>query len=150
MTTATILLIVFNFVTRGDHTYKAIWTLDICGHSELWVKDGYNHDTFVVVVIMTVYSWACFESYNLPYHLLQKICTCSTIWGCATIKIIHKNKIICTRIVTHCATFQICATNRVNTVTGFECQHSLSLYRTILFIIVDGLCIQGCLGSSGG
>jgi len=53
MTTATILPIVFNFVTHGDHTYRAIWTFDIGGHLESWVKDGDNHSTFVVVVIMT-------------------------------------------------------------------------------------------------
>jgi len=29
MATATILSTVFNLVTHGDHTYKAIWTLDI-------------------------------------------------------------------------------------------------------------------------
>jgi len=67
MTTATILSVVFNFVMHGDHTYKAIWTLDIGGHSELLVKDGDDHDTFAVVVIMIEYNcWACFESYNLP------------------------------------------------------------------------------------
>jgi len=33
----TILSIVFNFVTHEDHTYKAIWTLDIGGHLEPWV-----------------------------------------------------------------------------------------------------------------
>jgi len=53
------------------------------------------------------------------YHLLLKICTCGTIQGCATIKINHKNEVICTRIVTHCATIRICATNRVNTVYNF-------------------------------
>jgi len=53
MTTATILSIVFNFVTHGDHIYKAIWMLNIGGHSELWIKDGDNHDTFAVVVNMT-------------------------------------------------------------------------------------------------
>jgi len=36
------------------------------GHLELWVKDGDDYDTFAVVVIMTRYCWACFESYNLP------------------------------------------------------------------------------------
>ena len=55
MTTATILSIFFSFVTHGDHTYKAIWTFDIGGHSELWVKDGDNHDTCAVVIIMTEY-----------------------------------------------------------------------------------------------
>ena len=55
MTTATILSIVFNFVTCGDHTYKAIWMLDIGGHSELQVKDGDNYDTFGVAVIMKEY-----------------------------------------------------------------------------------------------
>ena len=50
------------------------------------------------------------------HHLLLKICTCGTIRGCTTIKINHKNKVICTRIVTHWATIRICTTNRVNTV----------------------------------
>jgi len=50
------------------------------------------------------------------YHLLQKICTCGTIRGCATIKINYENKVICTRIVTQWATIRICATNRVNMV----------------------------------
>jgi len=40
MATAIILSTVFNFVTCGDHTYKAIWMLDIGGHLELWVKNG--------------------------------------------------------------------------------------------------------------
>jgi len=51
------------------------------------------------------------------HYLLLKICTCGTIRGCATIKINYENKVICTRIVTHWATIQICATNRVNTVS---------------------------------
>ena len=55
MKTATILSIVFNFVARGDHTYKAIWMLNIGGHLELWAKDGSDHDTFAVVIIMTEY-----------------------------------------------------------------------------------------------
>ena len=55
MTTATILSIVFSFVIDRDHTYKAIWPFNIGGYSELWVKDGDNHDTFIVVVIMTEY-----------------------------------------------------------------------------------------------
>ena len=114
MTTATILSIVFNFVTSGDHTYKA--TLDIGGHSELWVKDGDDHDTFAVVVNMTEYIVGYVLKAVTYYHLLLKICTCNTIRGCATIKINHKNKVICTQIVTHWATIQICATNRVNTV----------------------------------
>jgi len=116
MTAATILSIVFNFVTHGDHTYKAIWTLDIGRHSELWVKDGDDHDTFAVVVIMTEHIVGHVLKAITYYHLLQKICTCSTIQGCATIKINYKNKVICTRIVTHWATIQICTTNRVNTV----------------------------------
>jgi len=53
----------------------------------------------------------------ITYHyLLLKIFTCDTIQGCATIKINHENKVICTRIVMHWATIQICTTNRVNTV----------------------------------
>jgi len=116
MTTATILSIVFNFVTHGDHTYKAIWTLDIGGHSELGGKDGDNHDTFAVVVIMTEYIVGNVLKAIIYHHLLLKICTCSTIQGCATIKINHENKVICTWIVTYCATIWICTTNRVNTV----------------------------------
>jgi len=116
MTATTILSIVFNFVTRGDHTYKAIWTLDIGGHSELWVKDGDNRNTFAVVVIMTEHIIGYILKAITYYHLLLKICTCGTIWGCTTIKINYENKVICTQIVTHWATIQICATNQVNTV----------------------------------
>jgi len=115
MTTATIVwfvLIVFNFETCGDLTYKAIWTLDIGWHSELWVKDGDNHDTFAVAEYIIGHVLKAITY----HHLFLKICTCGTIRGCATIKINHKNKDICTRIVTHCATIHICATNRVNTV----------------------------------
>jgi len=50
------------------------------------------------------------------HHLLLNICTCGTIQGCATIKINHENKVICTQIVMHWATIRICTTNRVNTV----------------------------------
>jgi len=116
MTTATILSIVFNFVTCGDHTYKDISMLDIGGHSELWVKDGDDHDIFAVVVIMTEYTVGHVLKAITCHHLLLKICTCRTIRECATIKINHKNKVICTQIVIHCATIRICATNRVNTV----------------------------------
>jgi len=116
MATATILSTAFNFITCGDHTYKAIWMLDIGGHSKLWVKDVDNHDTFVVVVIMTEYIVGHILKAITYHHLLLKICTCGTIRGCATIKTNHKNKVICTRIVTHWATIRICATNRVNMV----------------------------------
>jgi len=116
MTAATILSIVFNFVKHGDHTYKAIWTLDIGGHSELWVKDGDNYDTFAVVVNMTEHIVGHILKAITYYHLLLKICTCSTIRGCATSKVNHENKVICTWIVTHCATIRICATNQVNIV----------------------------------
>jgi len=109
----TILSIVFNFVTHEDHTYKAIWTLDIGGHLESGVKDGDDHDTFVVVVIMTEYIVGHILKAITYHHLLSKICTCGTIRGCATIKINYENKVICTRIVMHWATIRICATNRV-------------------------------------
>jgi len=66
MTIATILSVVFNLLIHGDHTYKAIWTLDIGGQLELWVEDGDNHNIFAVVVIMIEYCWARFKSYNLP------------------------------------------------------------------------------------
>jgi len=119
-----ILSIVFNFVTRGDHTYKAIWMLNIGRHSELWVKDGDDHNTFAVVVIMT----ECIVAHILKaityYHLLLKICTCGTIQGCVKIKINYKNKVICTRIVTHWTTIRICATNWVNTVCGITIKYS--------------------------
>jgi len=111
-----ILSIVFNFVTRGDHTYKAIWTLGIDGHSELWVKDRDNHNTFVVVVIMTEYIAGHVLKAITYHHFLLKTCTCGTIRGCATIKINHENKVFCTRIVTHWAIIRICATNWVNMV----------------------------------
>jgi len=116
MTAATILSIVFNFVTCGDHAYKAIWTLDIGGHSELWVKDGDNHDTFAVVVIITKRIVGHVLKAITNHHLLLKICTCGTIRRCATIKINYENKVICTQIVTHWATIRICTTNQVNTV----------------------------------
>jgi len=116
MTTATILSIVFNFVTHGDHIYKAIWKLDIGGHSELWVKNRDNHNTFAVVVIMIEYIVGHVLKAITYHYLLLKIFTCNTIWGCATIKINHENKVICTRIVMHWATIRICTTNRVNTL----------------------------------
>ena len=125
MTTATILSIVFNFLTHGDHTYKAISTIDIGGHSELWVKDGKNHDTYAVVVIMTEYIVGHILKAITYHHLLLKICTCGTIQGCATIKINHENKVICTRIVMHWATIWICPTNRVNMVC-ILCSNMLS------------------------
>jgi len=86
------------------------------GTPELWVKDGDNHDTFAVVVIMTEYIVGHILKAITYHHLLLKICTCDTIWGCATIKINHENKVISTRIVTYWATIRICATNWVNTV----------------------------------
>jgi len=128
MTTATFLSIVFNFVTCGDHTYKAIWTLDIGGHSELWVKDGDNHDTFVVVVIMAEYIVGHILKAITYHHLFLKICTCGTIRGCTTIKINHEKKVICIQIVMHWATIQICATNRVNTVLSASCKTQFIAY----------------------
>jgi len=69
----------------------------------------------------------------ITYHyLLLKNCACGTIRGCTTIKINHKNKFICTRIVTHGATIQICTTNQVNTVlvvvTFFDGMHNDSYF----------------------
>jgi len=96
MTTAPILSIVFNFVARGDHTYKAIWMLNIGGHLELWAKDGSDHDTFAVVIIMTEYIVGYVLKAITYHHLLLKISRCGTIQGCATIKINHENKVICT------------------------------------------------------
>jgi len=90
MTTATILSVVFNFIIHGDHTYKAIWMLNMGGHSVLWVEDGDDHDTFVVVVIMTEYIVGHVLKAITYHHLLLKICTCGTIWGCTTIKLITK------------------------------------------------------------
>jgi len=116
MATATILSTVSNFVTCGDHTYKAIWTLDIGGHLELWVKDGDDHNTFAVVVTMTEYIVEHVLKVITCHHLLLKICARGTIQGCTTIKINHKNKVICTQILTYCGTIQICTTNRVNNV----------------------------------
>jgi len=40
--------------------------LNIGGHSELWVKDGDNHDTFAVVAIMKEY---------IVGHILKAILT---------------------------------------------------------------------------
>jgi len=92
-----------------DHTYNAIWTFDIGGHSELWVKDGDNHDTLAVVVNMTEYIVGHVLKAITYYHLLLRICTCGTIWECTKIKIKinHKNEVICTRKVMHCATIRI-------------------------------------------
>jgi len=86
------------------------------GHSELWVKDWDNHDTFVVVVIMTEHIVGHILKAIIYHHLLLKFCTCSAIQGCTTIKINYENKVICTRIVTHCTTIRICTTNWVNMV----------------------------------
>jgi len=92
MATATILSIIFNFVTCGDHTYKAIWMLNIGGHSEPWVKDGDNHNTFAIVFIMT----ECTVGYVLKaityHHLLLKICTVHAVLfkGALQLKLITK------------------------------------------------------------
>jgi len=66
---------------------------DIGEHSELWVKDGDDHDAFVVVVIMTEYIVKHVLKIITYHHLLLKICTCCIIRGCATIKINHENKL---------------------------------------------------------
>jgi len=134
MTTATILSIVFNFVAHGDHTYKAIWTLDIDGHSELWNKDRDDHDTFAVVVIMTEYIVGHILKAITYHHLLLKICTCGTIQGYTTIKINHKNKVICTRIVTHWTTIRICTINRVNMVLVFMSSYGIDLGFFVLVV----------------
>jgi len=106
MATGKIFSVVFNFVTHGDHAYKAIYerSIYIGGHLKLWVKDGDDCDTFVVVVIMTKDIVGHVLKDITCHHLLLKICTCGTIRGWATIKIDHKNKFICTRIVMHCGT----------------------------------------------
>jgi len=132
MTAATILSIVFNFVTHGDHTYKAIWMLDIGGYSEFWVKDGDNLDTFVIVVNMTEYIVGHVLKAITYHHLLLKICTCGTIWGCATIKINHENKVICTQIEMHCTTIWICTTN-LTWVNKVLLNKGLQLFTIIIF-----------------
>jgi len=81
MTTATILSTVFTFVTREGHTYKAIWTLNIDGHSELWVKDGENHDTFAVVVIMAEYIVGHILKVITYHHLLLKFSNAALFKG---------------------------------------------------------------------
>jgi len=90
MTITTILSIIFNFVTRGDHTYKAIWTLDIGGDLELWVKDGDNHDTFVVVVIMTEYIVGHILEAITYHHLLLKFVHAALFEGALQLKLIMK------------------------------------------------------------
>jgi len=85
MTTVTILSVVFNFI-HGDHTYKAIWMIDIGGHSELWVED--DHDTFAVVIMIEYIVGHVLKAITY-HHLLLKICTYGIIRGCATIKINH-------------------------------------------------------------
>jgi len=77
-------------------------------------KDGDDHNTFAVVVIMTEYIDGHVLKAITYHHLLLKFCTCGIIWGCTTIKINHENKVICTRVVTHWATIRICTTNQVN------------------------------------
>jgi len=124
MTTATILSIVFNFVAREDHTYKVNWTLNIGGHSEMWAKDGDDHNTSAVFVIMTEYIVGHILKAMTYHHLLLKSSTCGTILGCATIKINNENKVICTQIVMHWATIQICITNWVNMVFSFSAKVS--------------------------
>jgi len=66
--------------------------LNIGGHLELWVEDGDDHNTSAVVIILTEY----IVGHITYHHLLLKIYTCGTIWGYATIKINHKNKVIST------------------------------------------------------
>jgi len=60
-----------------DH-YICLWG----GHSELWVKDGDNHDTFAVVDIMTEYNvWHILKAITY-YHLLRatiRICTTNQV-----------------------------------------------------------------------
>jgi len=92
MTATTILSIVFNFVTREDHTYKAIWTFDISGHLELWVKDGDDHDTFVVrvVVIMTEHIVGHILKVITYHHLLLKIVHAALFEGVLQFKLITK------------------------------------------------------------
>jgi len=82
----------------------------------LWVRDGDNHDAFAVAVNMTEYIVGHVLKAITYHHLLLKICICGTIQGWATIEINCKNEVICTQIVMHCATIQICTTNWVNTV----------------------------------
>jgi len=90
--------------------------LDISGHLELWVKDGDNHNTLAVVVIVTEYIVGHVLKVITYHYLLLKICTCGTIRECTIFKFNHENKVICTRIVMHWATIRICATNWVSTV----------------------------------
>jgi len=73
-------------------------------------------ETITILFIMTEYIVGHVLKAITYHHLLLKICTCSTIQGCATIKINHENEVICTQIVMHWATIRICATNQVNMV----------------------------------
>ena len=122
----TILNITFLLSINGN-SYNSFNCLQLCNmwesYTQSYMNAQYrwalrsNHSIFVVVVIMAEYIvWHILKAITY-HHLLLKICTCSTIRGCTTIKINHENKLICTRIVTHCATIWICTTNQVNTVT---------------------------------
>jgi len=84
------------------HTYKAIWMHDISGHALRNVRWRWRRSWyFVAVVIMTEYIVG-HVSKAITYHHLRsysyKTYTCSTIQGCATIKINHENKVICIQI----------------------------------------------------
>jgi len=117
-------------LTINNNSYNSFNCLQLCNmwrsytqgymnaqYRELWVKDGDDCDTFMVVFIMTKYIVGHVLKAITCHHLLLKICICGTIRGWTTIKINHENKGNCTRIVKHCGTIWICATNRVNTVT---------------------------------
>jgi len=64
--------------------------LDIGGHPELWVKDGDDHDNFVVVVIMTEYIVGHILKALNYHHLLLKIAYTALFEGALQLKLITK------------------------------------------------------------
>jgi len=60
------------------------------GHSELWVKDGDNHDTFAVVVIMTEYIIGHILKAITYYYLLLKNVHAALFEGVLQLKWITK------------------------------------------------------------
>jgi len=57
------------------------------GHSELWVKDEDNHDTFVVVVIMTEYIGGHVLKTITYHHLLLNFVQAALFKGALKLKL---------------------------------------------------------------
>ena len=88
---------------HGDHTYKPIWMFDTGGHLKLWVEDGEEHNTYVVVVIMIEYTVECaLKAITFHHSLLFNLHT----WHYSRVHYNSQNQgVICAQIVaTHCGT----------------------------------------------